>query len=64
MTDLHASWCHELAETLAAGERIGKTSERFNKACEHITHLLQDASAFLEAGSHATSAFLSISALE
>ena len=64
MTDLYENWRHALEETFAAGERIGKTIEQFNKACEHITQLLQDASALLEAGSHATSAFLSISALE
>lgn len=64
MTDSDENWSHALEETLAAGERIGKTTEQFNKACEHIAQLLQDASVLLETGSHATSAFLSISALE
>lgn len=64
MTESDESWTRALEETLAAGERIGNTLEQFNEACEHITQLLQDASVLLESGSHATSAFLSISALE
>lgn len=64
MTESDENWSRALEETLAAGERIGKTLEQFNDACEHITQLLQDASLLLDSGSHATSAFLSISALE
>lgn len=64
MTESDEIWSQALEETLAAGERIGKTKEQFNGACEHIVQLLQDASALLDRGSHATSAFLSITALE
>jgi AbiV family abortive infection protein len=64
MTESDEQWIQVREETIAAGARIGKTSEQFNDACEHIAQLLQDASALFESGSHATSAFLSIAALE
>jgi len=64
MSKSDENWSRALEETLAEGERIGKTKDQVNAACEHITQLLQDASVLLELGSHATSAFLSISALE
>jgi AbiV family abortive infection protein len=46
------------------GQRLATSADEFNSACEHIVRLLTDASILLEAGSHATAAFLSITALE
>jgi len=46
------------------GQRVTETSDELNQACEHIVRLLNDASLLLEAGSHASAAFLSITALE
>lgn len=46
------------------GTRIGASKEEFNSACDHIIQLLQDASTLLELGSHASAAFLAITAIE
>lgn len=48
----------------SVGQRLVTSAEEFDSACEHIVQLLIDASSLLEAGSHATAAFLSITALE
>lgn len=64
MHDSFEDWLPLVAEAISSGERIGRSSEQFDLACEHIAQLLSDASTLLEAGSHATAAFLSITALE
>lgn len=64
MTESDEQWFQLVEKTLETGDQIGKTLEQFNDACEHIVRLLQDASLLFERGSHATSVFLSITALE
>jgi AbiV family abortive infection protein len=64
MSDFEEEWWNSVEEALAVGQRIAVTSEEFNEALDHIVRLLIDASLLLESGSHATSCFLAITALE
>jgi AbiV family abortive infection protein len=64
MTDVSEDWWESVEAATAVGQRLGASSEEFNAACEHIVQLLTDASMLLEVGSHATAAFLAITALE
>lgn len=57
-------WWSGVRAALAVGQQLAQSVEQFNVACEHIVSLLRDASALLAAGSHATAAFLAITALE
>ncbi len=64
MTDSEVNWWSSVEGALAVGEKIARTAEEFNQACEHIVRLLRDSSLLLEAGSPATATFLAITALE
>lgn len=57
-------WWSSINAALAVGQQVGQSSDQFNLACEHIASLLRDASTLLAEGSHATAAFLAITALE
>lgn len=61
-TDNH--WLKAIAAATSVGNKIVSTIEEFNRGCDHIVQLINDASVLLEHKSHATSAFLAISALE
>jgi AbiV family abortive infection protein len=64
MHDSAESWWSLVEEVLSAGRRIACSGEQLDRACEHIVQLLTDASVLLDAGSHASATFLSITALE
>ncbi|MET4489461.1 AbiV family abortive infection protein [Bradyrhizobium sp. LA7.1] len=64
MTEFSQDWWASVEAATAVGPQFATSAEEFNAACEHIVRLLTDASILLEAGSHATAAFLSITALE
>ncbi len=64
MTEASEEWWSAVEAALAVGQRLGNSSEEFDRICEHIVQLLEDASTLLAAGSHSTGAFLSITALE
>jgi AbiV family abortive infection protein len=64
MPDFFEDWWASLEAATAVGQRLGASAGEFNVACEHIAQLLTDASMLLEAGSHATAAFLAITAIE
>jgi AbiV family abortive infection protein len=64
MGDSSEEWWSSVEDALAVGKRITISKEQLNQACDHIVRLLSDASVLLEQGSHATSVFLSITALE
>jgi AbiV family abortive infection protein len=64
MSDFEEEWWNSVEEALAVGQRTAVTSEELNEALDHIVRLLMDASLLLESGSHATSCFLAITALE
>jgi AbiV family abortive infection protein len=64
MTDFSESWWASVEAATAVGLRIGASSEEFDAACGHIVQLITDASMLLAAGSHATAAFLAITAIE
>lgn len=64
MTEPSKEWWSAIGTALATGERLGNSSEEFNCICEHIVQLLEGASMLLAVDSHATAAFLSITALE
>jgi len=62
MTD--EEWWEAIDFATSAGARIAGKSGEFDAACNHIVQLIKDASSLLESRSHATSAFLSITAIE
>lgn len=64
MTQLSEEWWATVDAALSVGQQIAPTKEDLNTACEHVARLLKDAAALLELGSHATAAFLSITAIE
>lgn len=64
MADFSDDWWASVEAAVGVGQRLGASAGEFNAACEHIVQLLTDASMLLEAGSHATAAFLSITAIE
>jgi AbiV family abortive infection protein len=64
MSEFDEEWWKSVEAALAVGQRIAVTSEELNEASDHIVRLLMDASLLLESGSHATSCFLAITALE
>lgn len=57
-------WWMALEEALGTGVRLISGVGALNGAADHVVQLLQDASDLLERGSHASAAFLSITALE
>jgi AbiV family abortive infection protein len=57
-------WWKSVEEASTLGQKITGSGHELNLACEHIVQLLKDASLLLEAGSHASAAFLAITALE
>jgi AbiV family abortive infection protein len=58
------SWIQSVNEALAVGQSLCSNTDEFNAACDHIVQLLTDASMLLAARSHATAAFLAITAME
>ena len=64
MSEFEEEWWKSVEAALTMGQRITVTSEDLNEALDHIVRLLTDASLLLESGSHATSCFLAITALE
>ena len=64
MSDSDRAWLRAVEEGLAVGARITTSVAEFDAACQHIVSLLEDASFLLGRGSHATSSFISITALE
>ena len=64
MAESVQQWWSSVEAALSTGKPIASSAEDFDLACGHILGLLQDASRLLQEGSHATSAFLSITALE
>ncbi len=64
MQDLTYNWWSAVEAALGVGQQVARSSEQFDLACDHIVQLLADASTLLASGSHATAAFLSITALE
>lgn len=57
-------WSDKVQEALAVGQPITVSSDELNQACDHIVQLLKDASLLLKSGSHASSVFFAITALE
>ena len=64
MVEFSDDWWASVETATGVGPRLGASAAEFDAACEHIVQLLTDASMLLEAGSHATAAFLSITAIE
>lgn len=64
MTDFDDRWWESVEAAVLVGKRIAPTKADLNEACEHIVQLLSDASILLESNSHATAAFISITAIE
>jgi AbiV family abortive infection protein len=64
MSEFEEQWWKSVEGASAVGQGIAVTSEELNEALDHIVRLLMDASVLLESGSHATSCFLAITALE
>lgn len=64
MANASDDWWSAVEAALAVGQRLANSSQELDQVCEHIVQLLQDASMLLAAGSHATAAFLAITALE
>ena len=64
MTESTDKWSTSVQAALAVGQKLATTTEEFNQACDHIVQLLRDASTLLANNSHATAAFLAITALE
>ncbi|MBX3208261.1 MAG: AbiV family abortive infection protein [Labilithrix sp.] len=64
MAESSENWSSSVTAALADGQQIAPSKEEFNLACDHIVQLLRDASALLENGSHATAAFLAVTAIE
>ncbi|MCK1639414.1 AbiV family abortive infection protein [Bradyrhizobium sp. 157] len=64
MPDFSDHWWSSVEAAAVVGQRLGASAGEFNAACEHIVQLLIDASMLLEGNSHATAAFLSITAIE
>lgn len=64
MTNIDQEWWLKVNDALAVGECLTSTVGDLNEACEHIVCLLSDSSLLLESKSHASSVFLSITALE
>lgn len=64
MANFEDTWWESVEAALVVGKRIAPTKKDLNAACEHIVQLLTDASNLLEQNSHATAAFISITALE
>lgn len=57
-------WWKTVELALSKGQKITTTTEEFDQSCHHIVQLLKDASLLLESGSHASSVFMSITAME
>lgn len=57
-------WLTSLQAASEAGEKLCNSSDEYDAACRHIVQLLHDSSMLLEAESHATAAFLAITAIE
>ena len=49
---------------VSIGEQAFASSAEFNLACEHVVRLLKDASLLFHAGSHASAAFMAVTAIE
>jgi AbiV family abortive infection protein len=64
MANFEDRWWASVEAALVVGKRIAPTKADLNAACEHIVQLLTDASNLLELNSHATAAFISITAIE
>lgn len=64
MTNFSENWWMSVEAAGTVGQRVVASSEEFDAACEHIVQLLTDASMLLAAGSHASAAFLAITAIE
>lgn len=62
--DEDGRWTALLEQALGAGGRVTQGAGEFNRALDHVFGLLRDSVVLLERQSHATSLFLSITALE
>jgi AbiV family abortive infection protein len=62
--DAEDRWFALVENTVAAGARTIHNSLSFDRACDHIYGLLRDSALLLRSGSHPSSAFLSVTALE
>ena len=57
-------WFDSIEEAIRAGPRLVHGSDEFNRACGHICQLLEDAALLFQKGSHGTTTFLAITAIE
>lgn len=64
MSHFSKDWWRSVEASVAMGQPFAASSIEFDAACQHIVQLLTDASTLLVAGSHATAAFLAITAIE
>lgn len=61
MTGFSERWWASVQAATSVGQQLVGSADEFDAACEHM---LTDASKLLEAGSHASAAFLAITAIE
>jgi AbiV family abortive infection protein len=64
MATVPEHWWAALSRAVGAGAKLLHSAEEFDAATEHALSLLRDSSNLLGSGSHATAAFLAITAIE
>jgi AbiV family abortive infection protein len=64
MSGLDLDWYLAVEKAASVGRTPYRTPQEFDRACEHVVGFLKDATLLLETGSHATAAFLAITAIE
>lgn len=64
MSSQDQKWAEAVQSAVSVGKSFGSNAEDFNIAASHVAQLLEDASRLLGGGSHSTSIFLAITAIE
>ena len=64
MSSQDQKWAEAVQSAVSVGKSLGSNAEDFNIAASHVAKLLEDASRLLGDGSHSTSIFLAITAIE
>jgi AbiV family abortive infection protein len=62
--NLFENWFAEVNSAVSAGQPGFASAEEFDLACDHVVRLLKDAVLLFESASHASAAFLAITAIE
>ncbi|MFV7785132.1 AbiV family abortive infection protein [Shewanella marisflavi] len=62
--EITKDWFESVEKATRVGKRIYESGAELNRCLDHIVQLLSDSSVLLAAGSHSTSIFLSITAIE